>query len=78
MTTQSIIVYRNPVEAAFWESGMIFPLMGGLGVGFIAFLILMRIAEMTIGDHRINNLVIGGAAIASMCAGALTFHWLFI
>ena len=30
MTTQSIIVYRNPMEAAFWESGMAFPLMVGL------------------------------------------------
>lgn len=27
MTTQSIIVYRNPAEAAFWESGAAFPLM---------------------------------------------------
>lgn len=25
--TESIIVYRNPAEAAFWESGMAFPLM---------------------------------------------------
>lgn len=24
---QSIIVYRNPVEAQFWESGMSFPIM---------------------------------------------------
>lgn len=39
MPTQSIIVYRNPVEAAFWESGMAFPLMSGLFVGFIVFVI---------------------------------------
>lgn len=24
---QSIIVYRNPAEAALWESGLIFPLI---------------------------------------------------
>lgn len=30
MTTQSIIVYRNPLEAAFWESGIIFPVVVGI------------------------------------------------
>lgn len=34
-TTQSIIVYRNPAEAQFWESGMAFPLMVALFVGFV-------------------------------------------
>lgn len=32
---QSIIVYRNPAEAMFWESGMSFPLMVALFVGFV-------------------------------------------
>lgn len=35
-TTQSIIVYRNPAEAAFWESGLAFPLFGSL----LTFLVL--------------------------------------
>lgn len=26
---QSIIVYRNPLEAAFWESGLLFPIIVG-------------------------------------------------
>ena len=34
-TAQSIIVYRNPAEAMFWESGMAFPLMVALFVGFV-------------------------------------------
>ena len=28
--TQSIIVYRNPIEQAFWESGMITPIIFGV------------------------------------------------
>lgn len=31
--TQSVIVYRNPIEAAFWESGLLLPLGVGLVVG---------------------------------------------
>ena len=27
---QSIIVYRNPIEAMFWESGLVFPLIVGV------------------------------------------------
>lgn len=36
MTTQSIIVYRNPLEAAFWESGLLFPLMCAMVAAAIA------------------------------------------
>lgn len=79
MTTQSIIVYRNPAEVAFWESGMIVPLGGGLGAGFITFLILMWIAQKVSRDWRgPSNFVTGAAAVASICVGALAFHWLFI
>lgn len=79
MATQSIIVYRNPVEAAFWESGMIVPLGGGLGVGFIVFLLLMWIAQKVSRDWRgPSNLATGAAAVVSLCVGALTFHWLML
>ena len=43
MTTQSIIVYRNPAEAAFWESGMAVPLGGALIV-FLCSMVLLNIA----------------------------------
>jgi NhaP-type Na+/H+ or K+/H+ antiporter len=39
--TQSFIVYRNPLEAAMWESGLVFPLIGGLSIGFIVFVVGM-------------------------------------
>lgn len=79
MTTQSIIVYRNPVEAAFWESGVIVPLGGFLVVGFVVFLLLMWIAEkVTKRWQGPNNFVTGAAAVVAICAGLLTFHWLAI
>lgn len=28
--TQSIIVYRNPIEQQFWESGLLIPIMAGM------------------------------------------------
>ena len=47
MTTQSIIVYRNPLEAAMWEGN--FPNMIPLAAGAIAaltfFLLWQRYAE---------------------------------
>jgi len=39
--TQSIIVYRNPIEAAFWEgvsTGALFPIMVGVVIFFAVFL----------------------------------------
>lgn len=77
--TQSIIVYRNPAEAAFWEGGYLVPLVGGLGAGFLFFLALMWIAGKVSRDWRgPSNFVTGAAGVASVCVGALVFHWLFI
>lgn len=45
MTTQSIIVYRNPLEAAMWEGlmdGSIFPVIVGVIVFFAVFLTVNR------------------------------------
>ncbi len=38
---QSVIVYRNPLEAAFWEgitSGQFFPIIVGIAIFFAVFL----------------------------------------
>lgn len=79
MTTQSIIVYRNPIEAAFWESGMLLPLMGGLGVGFIVFLLLMWIAGKVSRDWRgPPNWMTASAGVVSVIAGFLVFHNLMV
>ena len=39
MPTQSIIVYRNPLEAAFWESGLLLP----ASVFVLSFLIVLLV-----------------------------------
>lgn len=58
---------------------MIVPLGGGLGVGFIVFLLLMWIAEKVSHDWRgPSNFVTGAAAVVFLCVGALTFHWLMV
>jgi len=72
------IVYRNRAEHDFYESGMMVPLIGGLGAGFITMLILAAIAEKFSRGGRQNGLVVGGCCIASLCVGVLTFNWLFI
>jgi len=38
----------------------------------------MKLAERVVGSLRVSNLIMGGAAGVALCAGALTFHWLFI
>ena len=43
---QSIIVYRNPLEAMLWEglmSGAFFPVIVGVVVFFVVFLIINRV-----------------------------------
>ena len=43
MEHTSIIVYRNPLEAALWESVMVFPIMAGMLVALIAGLVVARL-----------------------------------
>lgn len=77
MNTQSIIVYRNPAEAAFWQSGMFVPLFGGLGVGMLVFILLTHMFDRAINRSN-NNTPMIVCAILSVIAGAFTFHWLLI
>ena len=43
--TTSIIVYRNPAEAAFWESGMAWPLFVSLAFAVLWIWVLSRVAH---------------------------------
>ena len=46
---QEIIVYRSPLEAAMWRGmsdGSFFPIIAGIVVFFVAFLILQRAITM--------------------------------
>jgi hypothetical protein len=50
--TQSIIVYRNPVEQAFWEgltnSSAVMPVVFGIVAFFVSFLVLNKVFEATL------------------------------
>lgn len=62
--TQSIIVYRNPAEAAFWEGGMAFPMMVGLVVGFIAAIVAVKLYErVSPRGRRAGEVAVAAAVI---------------
>lgn len=42
---QSIIIYRNPLEAAFWESGILFPLIVGMVVALVMTIVVCNAWE---------------------------------
>ena len=76
---QTHIVYQNRLQYDFYESGMMIPLIGGLGVGFLLFLALMWLAgKASKSWSGPSNFVTGAAAVVSLCAGALTFHFLML
>lgn len=72
---QSVIVYRNPLEAAIWESGMVVPLL--LWIGMVMALVLLQDSLFRIFiPHRIrnrNSWYIYAVIVESMViAGAIT------
>ena len=77
--TQSVIVYRNPAEQAFWESGVIIPLGGSLVVFLIVVMSLMRLVETKtrVFTSARKNSTISVFIIASIMAIA-TFNYLMI
>ena len=38
-----IIVYRNPAEAAIWESGLVFPLIVAAGITFLTLILTIKL-----------------------------------
>jgi len=75
-----VVVTASPAEAAFYYGGFAIPLMGGLAVGFVVFLLLMKVFDRHINGpgSRWANWILGCSAVISLIAGALTFHWLFL
>ena len=55
--TQSIIVYRNPMEQQIWESGLVAPIICTGIVFIIALVMIMAIVDKTqrIMKRRING-----------------------
>lgn len=76
---QTHIVYRSRAEHDFYESGMLIPLLGGLGAGLITMLFLAWVAGKLSRDWRgPNGYVVGASCVASFCVGVLVFNWLMI
>jgi hypothetical protein len=68
MNTQSVIVYRNPLEQQFWESGVIFPVV----VGGAAFMIIValgaRLLDLLKWSHLSQKRKYAQNAILSVAA----------
>lgn len=71
MTTQAIIVYRNPAEAAFWEGGMVFPLIVGLIVGVIVAVIAATMYDKFVFRGQYT----GEVAIIAAVIGVVGTMW---
>lgn len=70
---QSIIVYRNPLEAAIWESGAIFPVIAGVVVAVIVALATNWVCEKIFRcNSKYTANIVGVTSIAAVI-GVVTF-----
>ena len=84
--TQSIIVYRNPMEQAFWESGMMIPIVGGISAGLLAFAITYKLTDFVltkffsnkVGWSKRNQYATNIAAIVGGFVGFPTMFYLVV
>jgi archaellum biogenesis protein FlaJ (TadC family) len=79
--TQSIIVYRNPVEQAFWESGIVVPLGGALATFFLVMVGMMMLFNWVareLSKPQPGNFEIGVAFAFAGTVAILVFQWLSI
>ena len=82
--TQSIIVYRNPAEAALWESGIIIPLGGALVAGLVGFLLLNYCTDELArrfcrgNFYKIRDLLTRINLVLGVVIGIVTFNYLMI
>ena len=76
--TQSIIVYRNPLEQQLWEGGYIPPIMIGCVCLLVFFVALMKISSIVFGDRKVNSnpVYTWGAGILAVILTAVLFHFL--
>lgn len=79
-TTQSIIVYQNPMQAAFWEGGFFIPLVASLAVFLIVVVVLTAIADQFRVTRNFVRKAYGTWPILALAsvAGVLTYQHLFI
>ena len=76
MTTQAVIVYTNPVTAAFWESGVIVPFM----VFILTFLVILGIGMQILGSIKMNYFLkekLTYTVLAAALVAAFTAIWYY-
>lgn len=76
-----IIVYRNPAEAALWESGMLFPIIASTVIAAVLTVLVVKVWEagcdfLNVRGKRHTNIVAMVAAVGIMgyslrCFGVL-------
>jgi len=72
----SIIVYRNPMEQAFWESGIIFPMICAVIVAIVLALGLFKLYELLPWDvRRTHGVWISNLIICLTIASAIGTIW---
>lgn len=76
--TQSIIVYRNPMEQQLWEGGYV-GLFVGIAVVFILCVVSIGfVAEKVLGYRRVHNTNWAAGMLLALAAAATwaVFHFL--
>lgn len=79
--TQSIIVYRNPLEQMFWESAMaanLWPVIVGVFVFFLVFGCLQAYVVERFVPRFKRNLCTNLALLASAVAGVGTIMYMAV
>jgi len=79
--TQSIIVYRNPMEQAMWEglmsSSSLIPIMLGLVAFMVAMLVIARVSER-IYNYRQPNWMTPTMFVVSGAIGIIVANFFWI
>lgn len=70
--TQSIIIYRNPMEQQFWESGILFPLLVFMVLTVALGAVFMSVVNQYV--YRYKALPIVVVTIAAGVAAFLTLN----
>lgn len=83
--TESMIIYRNPLEKAFWESGYILPVVGGVITFAVVFLCTITLIESLIRMKKAwylyikyRNLITWFAAVVGTVAALKVYSVLMI
>lgn len=76
----SIIIYRNPLEQAFWESGLLIPLIGSKGIFILSFvlitLVIDRYSFSLWKTRRVPTYITVLTGVISAILAVLTFNFL--